>query len=284
MIQENSNSQSPQRSSYTHRGLNLSYLDSAPDDRGRPVVLLLHGFPDEASMWSAQITALHGAGFRVLAPDLCGYGESDIAPKLREYHARRIVADQTALLDHLGVATADVVGHDWGAVIAWFMAIWAADRVRRLVVMSVGHPTVYARAGWEQKRKGWYTLYFQLPWLSERMLASASRFSLQWVFGSHPRILEAMKRVRRPGRMLAAIRLYRANALTILFGRLGSVTAPTLGLYSEGDAFLSEAQMQESADFVSGGWRYEKLPGGHWIPLTQTERCNQLLVDFLSQA
>ena len=272
------------RSSYTHRGLKLSYLDSAPGDRSRPVVLLLHGFPDEASMWAAQITALHGAGFRVLAPDICGYGESDMAPKLGDYHARRIVADQTALLDHLGVGAADVVGHDWGAVIAWFMAIWAAERVRRLVVMSVGHPTVYARAGWEQKRKGWYTLYFQLPWLSERMLASASRFSLQWVFGSHPRILEAMKRVRRPGRMLAAIRLYRANALTILFGRLGSVSAPTLGLYSEGDAFLSEAQMTDSERLVTGGWSYQKLPGGHWIPLTQAARYNQLLVDFLSHA
>ena len=103
----------PVRAGFEHRGFTLSYLDSSPDDPHRPVVLLLHGFPDEASMWQPQMAALHAAGYRGVAPDTLGCGQSDMAPRVRDYHCVKIAGDHVALLNHLGIDKAHVVGHDW---------------------------------------------------------------------------------------------------------------------------------------------------------------------------
>jgi pimeloyl-ACP methyl ester carboxylesterase len=103
------------RQGFVNRGLRLSYLDSAPGDTARPVVLLLHGFPDSAQMWVSQIQALHDAGYRCLAPDTVGCGQSQIAPRRSGYNARTIIEDHRELLRHLGIGKCHVVGHDWGA-------------------------------------------------------------------------------------------------------------------------------------------------------------------------
>ena len=258
------------RHSHIHDGLKLSYLDSAPGDTTRPAVLLLHGFPDEATVWAPQIPVLHAAGFRVLAPDMRGYGESDMAP------AR---GDFLALLDHLGIDQAHVAGHDWGAPLAWMLAGWHPRRVRKLVVMSVGHPTAYARGGITQKLKGWYTVFFQIGGLCERQLLGDGRFSLPRVFPGHPDIDTVMARMRRPGRMTAALRIYRANMPGVLFGQFPTVVADTWGVYTTGDAFLAPDQMLKSGRWVAGQWRYTGLPGGHWMTLEQPERINAILLE-----
>lgn len=270
------------RHSIVHDGLKLSYLDSAPGETTRPAVLLLHGFPDEATVWAPQIAALHGAGFRVLAPDMRGHGESDIAPRRGDYHGRKIVGDFVALLDHLGIERAHVAGHDWGAVLAWMLAGWHPARVSKLAVLSVGHPTAYARAGLGQKIKGWYTLYFQLGGLAERLLLGRGRLSLPRVFPGHPDIGTVMARMRRPGRMTAALRVYRANLVGVLFGRFPSVVADTWGVHSADDAFLTPEQMRASERWVAGRWRYTDLPGGHWMTLEQPERINAILLEHFT--
>lgn len=270
-----------QRAQFDRSGLRLSYLDSAPNDRARPAVLLLHGFPDSAEMWCAQIEALHAAGFRAIAPDMRGYGESDMAAQTADYRMEQVLADHVALLDHLGLERADVVGHDWGAVFAWMLAGYYPQRVRRLVAVSVGHPTAYARAGIDQKLAGWYTLYFLMRGLSEYMLSGDGPLSLRRLLRSHPAFDEVRGRMRQPGRLTAALRVYRANLVAVLFRRHPPVEAPTLGIWSSGDAYLVESQMQRSVRYARSAWRYEKLDGGHWIPLEQPGRLNELLLSFL---
>lgn len=270
-----------QRFFHSHRGLRLSYLDSAPGDAQRPVVVLLHGFPDEALMWERQIVALHAEGFRVLAPDTVGCGQSDMAPRRGDYDAQTVAADFIALLDHLAIGRAQFVGHDWGAVLAWYVVIYHPQRVHKLVVLSVGHPTSYGRAGWKQKLLGWYTIYFQFVGVAEWLLLRRGPLGLRHWLRSHPHIEPIIERMRAPGRLTAAIRLYRANLVSILFRVHPDVTVPTLGVWSEGDNFLTEEQMTSSARRVRGGWQYQRLSGGHWMSLEQPARINQILLDYL---
>ena len=268
------------RSHFLHRRLKLSYLDSAPGDAERPTVLLLHGFPDEATLWSEQITALHAAGYRCIAPDTVGCGESDIAPRLDDYRALEIVGDHLALLDELGISRAHVVGHDWGAALAWLLAGHHPDRVRSLAVLGVGHPTAYAHAGLKQKLLAWYTYYFLLAGISDRLLQGDSLLSLTRYF-QYPHKALVLQRLRRPGRMTAALRIYRANVATILLRRHPKPASPTLGIWAEGDRFLVESQMTRSADWVDGPWRYERFPGDHWTPIGEAARLNEALLRHL---
>lgn len=232
-------------------------------------------------MWQRQIASLHAEGFRVLAPDTVGCGQSDMAARRTDYDAQTVAADFVALLDHLGIERAQFVGHDWGAVLAWYVAIYHPQRVRKLVVLSVGHPTSYGRAGWKQKLLGWYTIYFQFVGIAEWLLMRRGPLGLRYWLRSHPDVDSVFERMRVPGRLTAALRLYRANLVAILLRTHGNVSAPTLGVWSEGDDFLTEAQMTASARRVSADWQYQRLAGGHWMPLEQSARVNQILLDYL---
>jgi len=109
---------------------------------GRPVVLL-HGFPDSGRLWRHQVPALADAGFKVIVPDLRGYGRSDKPAEVAAYTMDLLVGDVLAVLGDAGAERAHVVGHDWGAGVAWATALMAAERVERLVAMSVGHPATF---------------------------------------------------------------------------------------------------------------------------------------------
>jgi pimeloyl-ACP methyl ester carboxylesterase len=117
-------------------GVELDVLDEGEG----PPVLLVHGFPDSSHLWRHQLPALTAAGLRVIAPDMRGFGASDRPADVAAYRLSRTVADLVAILDTLGVDRARVVGHDWGAAVAWLLAAIRPDRVERLVAMSVGHP------------------------------------------------------------------------------------------------------------------------------------------------
>jgi pimeloyl-ACP methyl ester carboxylesterase len=153
--------------------------------------------------------------------------------------------------------------------------------MRKLVALSVGHPTSYGRAGFKQKLLGWYTLYFQLVGIAEWLLMRRGPLGLRYWLRSHPQIDAIMERMRAPGRLTAAIRLYRANLASILFRTHPDVSVPTLGVWSEHDHFLTEEQMTSSARRVRGSWQYQRLSGGHWMSLEQPARINQILLDYL---
>ena len=138
---------------------------------GRPVVLL-HGFPDSGRLWRNQVPALADAGFRVIVPDLRGYGRSDKPPEVEAYAMQALVGDVVAVLRDAGAPKAHVVGHDWGAALAWAFAAFVPDHVDHLVVLSVGHPATFRKGGFEQYQKSWYMLLFQFKGIAERWLSN----------------------------------------------------------------------------------------------------------------
>jgi pimeloyl-ACP methyl ester carboxylesterase len=256
------------------------------DEGDGPAVLLLHGFPDSSHLWRHQIPVLVEAGFRVVAPDLLGFGESEKPEEVERYRLSAVLGDVLAVLDELGIERAHVVGHDWGAGLAWVVAGLAPDRVERLVAMSVGHPNTSRRASVEQREKSWYMLLFQFDGVAEELLQRDDwRLAREWMRGDGD-IEHNLAALSEPGALTAALNWYRANVhpRRELEERrpFPAIAAPTLGIWSSGDNYLLEERMIASADHVTGGWRYECIDGAsHWLQLDAPERVNELLLDFL---
>jgi pimeloyl-ACP methyl ester carboxylesterase len=265
-------------------GIRLHVVDEG--DQGAPAVLLLHGFPDSSRLWRHQIAALTAAGCRVIAPDLRGFGESDRPADVDAYAIPTIVGDVVGVLDHLGVRRPHVVGHDWGAVVAWALAAFVPDRVDRLVAMSVGHPGAFAERTIEQLQLSWYMLLFQFEGVAEQWLSMDDWRNLRRWAQSHPDLDAVVDGLGRPGALTAGLNWYRANvppeSLVTPGIELPPVAADTLGVWSDGDLALTERQMTRSGEFVKGEWRYERVDGAsHWLQLDAPDRVNELLVDFL---
>jgi len=245
-----------------------------------PPVLLLHGFPDRADLWRHQIEDLK-ADFTVIAPDLRGFGDSDRPGDVDAYRMRRSVADMLWLLDALGFERAHVVGHDWGAGVAWSLVHAATERVDRLVVLSAGHPSVPRTLA--QREKSWYTTYFQFTEAEELLRRDDWALLRQWV-GTHPEPDRVLADLERPGALTAGLNWYRANhhpKLELRQRELPRLPVPILGVWSDGDAYLLEEQMTGSAAYA-GDWRYERIQGaGHWMQLDAPDAVSALIRSHL---
>ena len=247
-----------------------------------PDVLLVHGFPDDHTVWREQIPALVAAGYRVVAPDTRGCGQSAVPVRERDYNIDHLVRDLVAVLDALGIEKVRLVGHDWGAVQSWYFAMRHPERVDRYVALSVGHPDAYARGGIVQKLRAYYIAFFQLRGVAEALL-SCFGFALWKRMFAFPEEFEACKaRLARPGRLTAGINYYRANIGMIRPRDYPKVRVPVVGIWSDGDRFLVERQMKESARYCDAGFRYERVEGAnHWLQLTAPGKVNPLLLDAL---
>jgi len=264
-------------------GVELAVTDTGDGQ----AVLLLHGFPDSSHVWRHQVAPLADAGMRVIAPDLRGFGASDRPEPVEEYGVMRSVADMLAVLDALGIERACVVGHDFGAVVAWLLAATAPDRVDRLVAMSVGHPATRHGRTIQQREKAWYQLLFQFTGVAEELVTREDWKLFREVLRDDGDIDRYVADLSRPGALTAGLNWYRADLSPHREleerSRLPSVVAPSLGLWSSGDHFLTEDGMTRSAEFVSGPWRYERIENAsHWMQLDAPDRLNELLVTFLS--
>jgi pimeloyl-ACP methyl ester carboxylesterase len=246
-------------------------------------VLLMHGWPDSAYLWRHQIPFLTGHSFRVIAPDMRGFGRSSRPAAVADYALTKAVGDMTGLLDALGIESAHVVGHDWGAAVAWLTAMLQPARVRKLVVLSVGHP----RAPWSlrQHEMAWYQLFFQFEGIAEATLAYDDWAWLRQFSrgdGDQERFLQDLS---RPGALTASLNWYRANLAPRMPGavpELPPVRVPTLGIWSTNDHYLDGERMEKSGTYVEAPWRYEVIEGAsHWIPLDAPDRLNALLLDWL---
>ena len=251
---------------------------------GRPV-LLLHGFPDSGALWRHQVPALVDAGFQAVVPDLRGFGASDAPDEVEAYSILYTVGDLVAVLDHLGIARAHVVGHDFGAATAWAMAAFLPDRVDHLVALSVGQASAFRSVGVAQLEKSWYMFFFQFPGVGEQWLAADGWANFR-AWSHHPDADAVVARWEATGTLTAALNWYRANIPPEGFVssdlELPPVQAPTMGVWSSGDFALTEEQMTGSARDVSGPWRYERVEGpGHWMQLEAPDVVNRLLLDFL---
>jgi pimeloyl-ACP methyl ester carboxylesterase len=259
-------------------------LDVQVEGEGRPVVLL-HGFPDTKRLWSKAVPVLVDAGFQVIVPDQRGYGASDKPEDVESYSIPFLAIDVTAILDHLGIERAHVVGHDWGAAIAWATASFAPERVDHLVALSVGHPSAFADAGMAQREKSWYMLLFQVRDIAEQWLTMNDWANFrEW--SHHPDADAVIADLERDGSLTPGLGWYRANLPPEAFVapplELPPVQASTMGVWSTGDMALLETQMRDSAKHCGAGFRYERLEGpGHWMQWEAPDAVNALLLDFL---
>lgn len=247
-----------------------------------PAVVLLQGFPDSLALWREVTPRLLAAGCRVIAVDQRGFGESDAPAGRARYGFDSLLGDVTGLLDALGIAgPVRVVGHDWGAVVAWGLAIWHPARVSAAVAISVGHPREYALAGWEQKRKGLYTLGWQFPGLAERWLAADDWRQMRHWLRHHPDAEACIRDLSRPGRLTAGLNWYRANLHTVLTRSWPDCRVPMLGIWGGGDHCLAEDQMARSGRRLQAPWRYERIDDArHWVPLDEPERVAALALEW----
>lgn len=275
-------------------GIRLHVVQEGPENG--PVVLLLHGYPEFSLGWRHQIPALSAAGFRVWAPDLRGYNLSDKPKAVRAYTIDELIKDVLGLIEATGRERVHVVGHDWGGALAWQLASRHPERIERLVVLNAPKAEVMRRALREdraQRRRSWYFLYYQIPWLPEflsrldnwRRLSRALRESaLPGTFTDADLDLyrEAWS---RPGAMSAMINWYRAY---VRYSRGEPprviIKPPTLLIWGAGDRFLGRALAQPSIDSCEDGRLVHVEEATHWVHLERPEFVNEQLLGFLSES
>lgn len=265
--------------------IEVAVTDHGPHD-GTPV-LMIHGFPDSARLWRHQVPDLVDAGYRVISPDLRGYGLSDKPEDVGAYAISEMAEDMITVMDDVGIDRAHVVGHDWGGAIAWYVAIRYPERVRSLVALSVGHPTAFREAGLRQLEKSWYMLLFQFRGVAEAWLSGDDWQTLRKWARTGSELEYWIEDLSRPGALTAALGLYRANMgperLLEPPLELPPVQVPVMGVWSTGDTALTERQMTGSEKHVAAEWRYEKIEDvSHWIPVDAADRLNDLLLGWFA--
>ena len=262
---------------------------------GEDVALCLHGFPESRVSWRHQLEPLAAMGWRAVAPDLRGYGDSERPQERDAYRIRYLVEDAAALFDALGARRRLLIGHDWGAAIAWAFAIRRARPLDGLVIMNVPHPDVFRAVlsrSWAQRRRSWYMLFFQLPVLPELMLKAGDAAVIGRMFSGmaidKSAFPDAVTRPYRdnalkPGAMTAMLNYYRANATD--FARPAEPTpkieVPTLMIWGEEDAALGLELTEGYAPLVED-FTLERLPQvSHWVQQEAPDEVNARLVAWL---
>ena len=259
----------------------LTHFVRDTGEEGAPVALMLHGFPDSSALWDKVTPFLIDAGFRVIAPDLRGFGETDIAPDHDAYDIYSdIIPDALDILRVLNIERAHVVGHDFGAPVAWGLAANQPEIFKSLTAISVGHVRAYLKAGPQQYAMSWYILMHQMKGVCEALYRFNDWALFRRHWSSHGDAQAAINLLSRPGRLTAGLDWYRVN---ISLGRMlrppppgtfgeEAVRIPTLGIWSDGEKYLSERQMILSKDYVEAPWRYARIDGAsHWIPYEKPE-------------
>ena len=280
----------------THRYANLGDVRLHYVEAGEgPLVLLLHGFPQFWYEWRYQIPALVEAGFRVVAPDMRGYNLSDKPPGVRAYRVELLARDVERLILACGERTASVVGHDWGAIVAWIAAMRHPGRVERLAILNVPHPARFLDGLLSpgQLLRSSYMFFFQIPRLPEAVIRAGDFALLRSVFRRDPvrpgaftagdieRYVEAMA---QPGALTATLNYYRAllRSPREVGALLERIEAPVLVIWGERDRFLSRRLAEPPPLWVPNLQRVEYLPdASHWVAEDRPREVNTLLLDFL---
>jgi len=275
--------------SFTRDGLRFDVTEYGPADG--TTVLLLHGFPQTAASWEPVARRLGDAGHRVLVPDQRGYSPGARPAGRRAYRLEELVADVVALVDAAGGGPVHVVGHDWGAVVAWALAALEPDRVRTLTAVSVPHPAAFVRAIGTSRQVllSWYMYAFQVPGAAERYLARPGALAavLRRTGQSEARARRdeaalAAKGGLRPA-LTGAVNWYRAMPFWEHRGLRLTVAAPTLMVWSDGDTAVSRASVDGNARWVTGPYRLVVLPGvSHWIPDETPDRLADLVLEHVA--
>jgi pimeloyl-ACP methyl ester carboxylesterase len=277
-------------------GVRLHYVEAGEG----PLVVLLHGFPEFWYSWRRQIEPLAAAGFHVVAPDMRGYNLSDKPAGWRAYDMKFLADDIAGLIRHFGVERADVVGHDWGAAVAYGVAALHPESVRRLAILNVPHPArmLAGLKTVKQLRKSWYMFFFQLPSIPERLLrrdrfsmlkramrADRAKLGKPTVFSDE--VLERYTQAwSQPGALTAMLGYYRAalrQSPRAAGARMRPIEAPTLVIWGDRDTALGSELAEPEVRWVKDV-RVVHLPEAtHWVQHDEPERVNELLIEFLGE-
>ena len=271
-------------------GIRLHVVQAGPKS-GIPVVLL-HGFPENWRCWLDQIPALAEAGCRVIVPDQRGYNLSDKPKGIKSYRIDKLVKDIVGLIDALEYQKVNLVGHDWGAVVAWTLAYQHPDRLQHLGILNVPHPLVMGRfllRDLEQIRRSWYMFFFQLPWLPEMgMCADDWRGAVRALRGSgliHTFTNEDIQSYKeawsQPGAITAMINWYRALRYPLKLPKEMRIHVPTLMMWGMKDFALTYRMARPSIDHVEQGNLILFPDATHWVQHDAAEEVNHYLIDFL---
>lgn len=270
--------------------LTFDVYDEGPADG--EVVVLLHGFPERASSWRLVAPQLHAAGYRTVAIDQRGYSRGARPKRRRDYRVNELVADAMALVDAAvgGSGKVHVVGHDWGAIVAWGIAQQHPDRVATLTAVSVPHPMsfVTAMARSKQVLKSWYMLAFQVPKVPELVVGRLGRASDRQLAASGM-TREDLERVQREivddGALPGALGWYRALPLNDPREMRVKVSVPTTLVWSDGDIAVSRWSAENNHRWVEGPYRFVELKGvSHWIPTQAPDDLAEAILGRLASA
>jgi pimeloyl-ACP methyl ester carboxylesterase len=273
--------------SFTNGRLRFDVTDAAPDGDSRETVILLHGFPEDRHSWDGVTPALTRAGYRVLAPDQRGYSPGARPPSRAAYTLPRLAGDVLALAGAAGADRFHLVGHDWGAALAWYLAGRHPGRLRSLACLSVPHTGAFTRSFTTstQATRSWYMGAFQVPWLPERVLSrDGGKVLRRMLTGSG---LDAASADRYAARAAGAgltgpLNWYRALPLEAA-ERVPPITVPTLYIWGDRDRFITRAAAELCGRYVTGAYRYEVLRGAtHWMPQTAAGTVASLLTEHFT--
>ena len=268
-------------------GLNFNTLSLGPENG--ELVLFLHGFPQFADSWLPILQPIAAAGYRAVAFDQRGYSPGARPPEITAYTLEYLTADVLAIASALGYERFHLVGHDWGAAVAWQIAADHPKRLLTLTTLSVPHTQAFLHAvktNFDQMNRSKYILFFKLPGhLAEKFFLANDAAQLRRVYQGKlsPQAVEAnVRRLSEPGALTAALNWYRALPLQ---HRTSPVGAPTLYLWGDNDIALGEAGALATTNYVTGPYRFERLHGlSHWLIEEAPERITTLLLEHLARS
>lgn len=275
-------------------GIRMHYVT---EGEGEPL-LLLHGFPQFWYAWRHQIPVL-SKHFKLIVPDLRGYGQTDRPPHIADYNIDLLGKDIVSLIQALGYKKAHIVGHDWGGAIAWHLALEHPDVIHKLIILNCPHPRIFSKAlrsNFSQMRKSWYIAFFQLPYIPELLFKLFGRKMVKDAMRGSAIKKEAFtdediniyyNELMKPGAFSAALNYYRAAMRTIVCSKPSStkmISTPTLVIWAENDIALGKELSYGMERLFSGPFMLSYVPHcSHWVNEEQPEKVNELIISFLEK-
>jgi epoxide hydrolase 4 len=267
-------------------GIRMHYVEMGS---GLPVIFL-HGFPDFSYSWRHQFATLSQLGFRCIAPDLRGYNKTDKPPRVADYRIAELVADVADFIRITTEGSVFLVGHDWGGIIAWRLAMDHPEVVRKLVILNAPHPARYRSLlkGITQPLRSWYAAAFQIPLLPELVLSSLHFRLLTSAAARSEAEREVYEEaLSQPGALRSALNYYRAAFRDMIRGRstasIKRIKTPTLVLWGEKDRALSPKLLDHLEEYVDSLIIVRFRDIGHWLHIDAPDRVNEELLRFLKR-